>query len=337
MDQLIANSLEHLRASDARDYIHKINMSHGGMTLVLNEEGNGEFVELSIGDDYAYAASLPTKDGILWGFNTYDMDRRISHVSDDEYHEAHFEQAKQDAITKAHRQFGHVDTAPLAAVFRGMAPPDPSFKPPRYVPVILKKMAEMVRSGKATITGFKRSDVEIALKSGDRATLSIFTKTFDEYFVHKIPGFRITVSSADGGPAATYTALMPTRSTARSLFYMLRNLNPEIEGVMAMRLFGEEADPNANMFTDEVMDYIIAHTKHVGEDQFVRDMQENHGSALAQLAGDSSVLTKGEKTAARIAMAKANDKYPGLRDAFYGWGKYRGVQVLAGFADMVVM
>lgn len=61
-----------------------------------------------------------------------------------------------------------------------------------------------------------------------------------------------------------------------------------------MRLFGEEADPNANMFTDEVMDYVIAHTSDVGEEQILRDMRVNHKSAFAQL-WDGSDLTKDEK------------------------------------------
>ena len=146
----------------------------------------------------------------------------------------------------------------------------------------------------------------------------------------------ITVSSDDDKPAATYTALMPDRSKAEHLYKMLKKLNPNIDGEMARRSFGAEAYPAANMFTDEVMDYFIAHTSHVGEEQFMREMRVNHKSAFAQL-WDGSDLTKDEKTTSLMAMARANDTYPGLGQALRIWKNYRGGDpVLAGFADMAV-
>lgn len=334
MDRLVANSLEHLRASDAELLTQtRLHINHGATKFALKK---GEFVALAIGDEYAYAASLPTRDGILRGFEAYAMNQRLSNVSDDQYRAMHFEKAKQDAITKAHRQFGHVDTAPLAAVFHGMAPPDPSFKPPRNVPKIMKMMVNMIRSEKAEITGSRRSDAILKLDSEHTVTLSIITPTFDEYSTYKIPGVRITVSNNNKEkPDATYTALLPNRKIAQTLYLKLRQINREIDGVLMMNLFGEESDPNANMFTDEVIDYFITHTAHVGEEHFVRAVLDNYSQF--GLVDDQFGFNQQQKMAALGSIKKTNKNSTGVIQALRNWGYDRGRHVFSGFADMAAM
>lgn len=199
-------------------------------------------------------------------------------------------------------------------------------------------MADMIRSGQATITGTDRTDAEMILKTGDRVTLSIFKENFedDQNLTHVVPGFRITVSNTNK-PAATYMAVLPTKSTATTLYYRLQSLNPEFDGVLMM----QEADPNANMFTDEVIDYFIAHTAHVGEKPFLRAMQDNYPSAFSELNmvdDDQFYFNQQQKMAALGSIKRMdNEKSSGVIQALRNWGYDRGRQVFSGFADMAAM
>lgn len=137
MDRLIANSLEHVRNDDIRLFNSRITLSHEDTNLRLEElrSNPGEFAAISIGNNYAYAASLPVKDGILKIFNRYAEDRYRGRNSSAEM----FQQAKQDAFAKSRSIFGHVDTTPFAQNFQERVPPNQSFKQPVNVPQIMKK------------------------------------------------------------------------------------------------------------------------------------------------------------------------------------------------------